>query len=79
MEFAQEIAVMTENSVNIVSLSMASRLELQYGWWIDCELDNDDVGVLVTAFEMGGFPNLRSLDLSSKKIYIMINWMIEFS
>ena len=31
----------------------------------NCQLENDDIAVLATVFEMGGFANLRVLDLSS--------------
>lgn len=33
---------------------------------LDCNLDNDDAAVIATVFEMGGFPDLRCLDLSSR-------------
>ena len=54
IEYAQEMVVDPEASSNVVELQCAN-----------CQLENDDIAVLATVFEMCGFSNLRVLDLSS--------------
>lgn len=55
LEYAQEMAMDPEASKDVVELQCAN-----------CQLENDDIAVLATVFEMGGFANLRVLDLSSR-------------
>ena len=54
LEYAQEMAMDPEANKDVVELQCAN-----------CQLENDDIAVLATVFEMGGFANLRVLDLSS--------------
>ena len=51
------MAVMPDESNEVVELSFAN-----------CNLEVDDISVLATVFEVGGFANLRRLDLNNNHI-----------
>lgn len=37
----------------------------------NCQLENDDIAMLAAVFEMGGFANLRVLDVSSGRVCVV--------